>query len=36
MLVQDLDKFEKHRWLHASRMHCSAYLLVELQLVKEV
>ena len=36
MLLQDLGKFQKHRWLHASRMHCNVCLLVKLQLVKEV
>ena len=36
MLKQDLGKFQKHCCLHASRMHCSIYLLVKLQLVKEV
>ena len=33
MLVQDLGKFQTHRWLHASRMHCNVCFLVKLQLV---
>ena len=36
MLLQDLGKFQKYRWLHASRMHCNVCLLVKLQLVKSL
>ena len=36
MLMQDLGKFQTHRCLHASRMHCNICFLVKLQLVKEV
>ena len=29
MLVQDLGKFQTHRWLHAFRMHYSVCFLVK-------
>ena len=36
ILVQDLGKFQKHRWLHASRMYCNVCLIVNLKLFKEL